>query len=97
MNVGLVLMVLLSVLPVGILQTWASVEVGTWWARSAEFSHGPYMNTLHWLRTPGDALFAIGAVVLGWFLLGLCAGWSLERKGHVEQGSTDVTGIGPRA
>ena len=35
MNVGLMLMVLLSVLSVGILQTWVSVEVGTWWARSA--------------------------------------------------------------
>ena len=95
MNVGLMLMVLLSVLPVGILQTWASVEVGTWWARSARFLHGPYMNTLRWLRIPGDTLFALGALVLVWFVLGLRLGWSLERRGHVEEGSTEVTGLKP--
>src|SRR4029077_15326528 len=37
LNVGLALMVLLSLLPVGLLQTWASVEHGMWYARSAEF------------------------------------------------------------
>jgi nitric oxide reductase subunit B len=29
-NIGLTLMVLLSLLPIGLLQTWASVEYGTW-------------------------------------------------------------------
>ena len=41
MNVGLALMVLLSLLPVGLLQTWASVEHGMWYARSAEFLQTP--------------------------------------------------------
>jgi len=36
-NIGLALMVLISVLPVGLMQTWASVEHGMWYARSAEF------------------------------------------------------------
>ena len=36
-NIGLALMSLLSLLPVGLLQTWASVEHGMWYARSAEF------------------------------------------------------------
>ena len=40
-NIGLALMVLLSLLPVGLLQTWASVEKGTWYARSAEFMQTP--------------------------------------------------------
>jgi nitric oxide reductase subunit B len=90
MNGGLALMVLLSVLPVGLLQTWASVEVGTWWARSAEFMKTPLMDTLRWLRVPGDTIFAIGALVLGWFVLGLATGWSLEPTHHVEPGSTAV-------
>ncbi|HTP30122.1 MAG TPA: cbb3-type cytochrome c oxidase subunit I, partial [Anaeromyxobacteraceae bacterium] len=94
MNIGLMLMVLLSMLPVGILQTWASVEVGTWWARSSEFLHGPHMSVLRWMRIPGDTVFAIGALVLGWFVLGLRVGWSLRQKGRVEQGSTEVTGMG---
>ncbi len=60
-NLGLAAMVLLSVLPVGLLQTWAAVEHGYWYARSAEFLHTPLMNTLRWLRVIGDSVFAIGA------------------------------------
>ena len=55
-------MVLLSVLPVGLLQTWASVEHGYWYARSAEFLHTPLMDTLRWMRVFGDTVFAAGAV-----------------------------------
>ncbi len=89
-NVGLALMVLLSLLPIGLLQAEASVEVGTWWARSAEFMQQPLMHTLRWLRVPGDTLFAIGAVLLGWFVLGLRTGWSLAPRGAVAPGSTEV-------
>ena len=94
-NAGLALMVLLSTLPVGLLQAWASVEVGTWWARSAEFMKTPLMDTLRWLRVPGDTIFALGALLLGWFVLGLATGWSLERRGAVAAGSTEV-GVGGR-
>jgi nitric oxide reductase subunit B len=96
-NGGLMAMVLLSVLPVGLLQAWASVEVGTWWARSAEFMQQPLMNTLRWLRVPGDTVFAVGALVLGWFVLGLKTGWSLERHGAVAPGSTEVSEAPPGA
>jgi nitric oxide reductase subunit B len=77
MNIGLALMVLLSLLPVGLLQTWASVEHGYWYARSAEFLQTDLMHTLRWLRVIGDTLFAIGTLALGWFVLGLKTGWSL--------------------
>jgi nitric oxide reductase subunit B len=80
-NIGLTLMVLLSLLPVGLLQAWASVEHGMWYARSAEFMQTPLMDTLRWLRVIGDTIFAAGAVALGWFVLGLKTGWSLEREG----------------
>lgn len=79
-NVGLALMVLISVLPVGLLQTWASVEHGLWYARSADFLQSDLMNTLRWLRVIGDTIFALGAVGLGWFVLGLKTGWSLRRE-----------------
>jgi nitric oxide reductase subunit B len=78
-NAGLVLMVVLSLLPIGVLQTQAAIEQGTWWARSAEFMQTPLMDTLRWLRVPGDVLFAVGAVLLAWFVVGLKTGWSLER------------------
>jgi nitric oxide reductase subunit B len=77
-NVGLALMVLISLLPVGLLQTWASVEHGLWYARSAEFLQTGLMNTLRWLRVVGDTIFAIGVVALGWFVLGLKTGWSVS-------------------
>jgi nitric oxide reductase subunit B len=80
-NIGLSLMVLLSLLPVGLLQTWASVEHGTWYARSAEFMQTPIMDTLRWLRIVGDTIFAIGVMALGWFVLGLKTGWSIA-PGH---------------
>ncbi|HEX2691043.1 MAG TPA: cbb3-type cytochrome c oxidase subunit I, partial [Kofleriaceae bacterium] len=61
-NIGLGAMVLLSVLPVGLLQTWASVEQGYWYARSAEFLHTPLMATLRWMRVIGDSIFTAGAI-----------------------------------
>ncbi|MBX6311728.1 MAG: nitric-oxide reductase large subunit, partial [Isosphaeraceae bacterium] len=76
-NIGLALMVLLSLLPVGLLQTWASVEHGTWYARSAEFMQTSTMDTLRWLRIVGDTIFAVGILALGWFVAGLKTGWSL--------------------
>jgi nitric oxide reductase subunit B len=80
LNIGLVLMIVLSLLPVGILQTAASIEHGMWYARSAEFMQQPYMQKLRWLRVIGDTVFAMGAVGIGWFVIGLKTGWSLEGK-----------------
>jgi nitric oxide reductase subunit B len=79
-NIGLALMVLLSVLPVGLLQTWASVEHGMWYARSAEFMQTPLLDKLRWMRVIGDTIFALGTVSLGWFVLGLKTGWSYAGK-----------------
>jgi nitric oxide reductase subunit B len=72
-NGGLMAMVLLSLLPVGLLQTWASVEVGYWYARSPEFLQTPLMNTLRWMRVPGDTLFAAGALALVVFVAWVAA------------------------
>ena len=80
MNIGLMLMALLSLLPIGLMQTWASVEHGFWYARSAEFLQTDTMNTLRWLRVIGDTIFACGTLALGWFVLGLKTGWSLTSE-----------------
>jgi nitric oxide reductase subunit B len=73
-------MVLLSVLPLGLLQTWASVEYGMWYARSAEFGQQPLMDNIRWLRVIGDTIFSLGVLALGWFVVGLKTGWSVNRK-----------------
>ncbi len=78
-NIGLMLMVLISVLPVGLLQTVASVKYGMWYARSAEFMQDPVLNNFRWMRVFGDTLFGIGAIALGWFVLGLKTGWSVKK------------------
>ncbi len=80
LNAGLVLMVTLSLLPIGILQTSAAVERGTWWARSADFLQTPLMSTLRWLRGPGDMVFAVGIFAIAYFVLGMMGGWSFEGK-----------------
>jgi nitric oxide reductase subunit B len=77
-NIGLMAMVLISVLPRGLMQTWASVETGFWYARSAEFLQTPVMDTLRWLRVIGDTIFGVGILVLAWFVLGLKTGWSIR-------------------
>lgn len=79
-NAGLLLMVLISVLPVGLAQTVASVKHGLWYARSAEFLETPALETVRWLRVIGDTIFAIGALVLGWFVFGLKGGWSVMKE-----------------
>lgn len=71
MNVGLFSMVVFSLLPVGLLQTSASVNVGYWYARSPEFLQTPLMNGLRWARVFGDTLFGLGAVAFVVFSIGL--------------------------
>ncbi len=77
-NIGLLLMALLSLLPLGLLQTIASVEHGLWYARSAEFMQTPRMDVIRWLRVIGDTIFSLGALALGWFVIGLKTGHSLN-------------------
>jgi nitric oxide reductase subunit B len=79
-NIGLLAMVLLSVLPVGLAQTWVSVKYGMWYARSAEFMQDPTLNTFRWMRVFGDTIFAAGTLALAWFIFGLKGGWSIEKK-----------------
>jgi len=78
LNIGLLLMVLLSVLPVGLAQTIASVDEGMWYARSAEFNQQDYIITFKWLRFVGDTIFAVGSISLTYFVFGLRFGWSLK-------------------
>jgi nitric oxide reductase subunit B len=70
-NGGLLAMLLLSLLPIGLMQTYESVTNGYWSARSAEFMQTPIMQTFRWMRGIGDTVFALGAVAFVWFTLDL--------------------------
>jgi len=79
-NIGLLLMVVISILPVGLAQTVASVTHGLWYARSAEFLQNPTLDTIRWLRMIGDTVFSAGVLGLAYFVVGLKTGWSVEEE-----------------
>lgn len=66
LNIGLSMMALLTLLPLGLLQLNAVLNHGYWYARSAEFMGKPIIDLLVWMRVPGDTIFSIGALFLAW-------------------------------
>ena len=97
LNIGLTLMSVLSMFPIGIQQAIASIQTGVWYARSAQFMQRPEMQTLRWMRVPGDVIFTIGTVILALFVIGLITGHSYEKSGdqnvaQVEEGHVLVAG-----
>jgi nitric oxide reductase subunit B len=85
LNIGLMAMVVISLLPLGLMQTWASVKYGYWYARSAEFLSTPLMENIKWSRMFGDTIFAIGAIALVIFVFGLATGHSLKKEKSVSE------------
>ena len=66
LNLGLVMMLFGSLLPIGFIQAHAAISEGLWWARSAEFvEQTPIIHTLRWARTIGDVVFILGAIAFG--------------------------------
>lgn len=74
LNIGLGAMVFLSLVPSGIYQAYHSITHGFWYARSPAVIHSPIMETLVWMRVPGDVVFSAGAVFLAVFLAKLLLG-----------------------
>ncbi|MEP7340888.1 MAG: cbb3-type cytochrome c oxidase subunit I, partial [Acidobacteriota bacterium] len=70
-NIGMLMEIVLSLLPIGLLQTYQSVSVGYWSARSPEFMQTSLMHFLRWMRIVGDMVFAVGAVAFVYFALDL--------------------------
>jgi len=79
-NIGLLAMVGISLLPVGLMQTWASVETGYWYARSPEFLQTGTIETFRWLRVIGDTIFALGSLAIAAFVIGLKTGNTTRRE-----------------
>ena len=76
-NVGLAMMALFTLLPMGPLQLLAAIDEGYWYARSAEFMQQPIIELLVWMRVPGDTIFAVGSLLLTWFIASL---WLRPRR-----------------
>jgi nitric oxide reductase subunit B len=86
LNLGLAAMAVFSLLPLGLMQVYASVTEGFWYARSAEFLQQPLMQTLVWLRVPGDVIFSVGVGALALFVFRLFVG--RREEATVKAGST---------
>lgn len=88
LNIGLVLMLFTSLLPVGIIQFAASASEGLWYARSEAFLQQPLLETLRWIRTFGDVVFIVGALAVTWQVIkGL---WFPDAQKQI--GSTQAVG-----
>lgn len=74
LNLGLAMMVFISLVPAGLYQAWASISQGMWFARSPDVIHSQFMETLVWLRVPGDVVFSVGVFFLAWFAVRLLRG-----------------------
>lgn len=69
LNIGLAMMVFLSLMPQGLYQTYQRSTHGYAYARSAEVIHDPVMQALVWARVPGDVVFGIGALAFATFVV----------------------------
>ena len=58
-NVGLAMMVTMSLFPSGILQIWDVVQHGYWHARSLDYIGSERSRLIEWLRLPGDLVFIL--------------------------------------
>ncbi len=66
LNIGLTLMLVLSVIPVGVLQLLEAIGRDYATARSLAFYEQPVVHLLNKLRLPGDAMIIVGAFLLAW-------------------------------
>lgn len=74
LNLGLAAMVFISLLPIGLVQFFAVLENGYWYARSPAVIHSELVETLVWLRMPGDVLFSFGGIFIAIFFAKLIIG-----------------------
>ena len=63
LNIGLAWMVFASLLPLGVLQLYHSVNEGYFEARSLGYITQPGNAVLEWLRLPGDVVFIVGGIL----------------------------------
>jgi nitric oxide reductase subunit B len=63
LNIGLAWMMFATLLPLGTLQLWASVNQGYYEARTLGYLTQPGNLVLEWMRMPGDVVFMIGGIL----------------------------------
>lgn len=81
LNLGLALMIVLSLFPAGIAQLIDVVDNGYWHARSLAYTGGAWPRLLEWMRLPGDLVFILFGAVPIFIALALGYGtlWSTPK------------------
>jgi len=89
LNIGLSLMLVLDLFPVGFHQLSAVMEHGYWYARAEDYIQGEVFQALTWARIVGGLLFLFGGVIpLVHFLLTAC------RSLKTDPVTTQLEGVG---
>lgn len=63
LNIGLMLMILVNLIPIGVIQLNDSFKYGYWHSREMAFFGQPIVRIFEWLRMPGDVLFIVGGIL----------------------------------
>lgn len=63
LNIGLLMMVIFSMFPGGVLQLLDVLNNGYWHARSLAYTGQSQARLIEWLRTPGDVIFIVVGVL----------------------------------
>jgi len=83
-NLGLAWMSFATLLPLGILQLYASVNDGYFAARQLSFITNPTNSIFEWMRLPGDLLLIIGGVLPFLYLCWLGVRYRVKRDSSAE-------------
>jgi len=79
LNIGLALMVLLSLFPGGVLQLRDVLRNGYWHARSTAYLTEGMSKLIEWFRLPGDLVFGIVGVLPLVLAIGMTY-WYIRKK-----------------
>lgn len=88
LNAGLMGMILMTLLPIGTIQSLQTYERGYWWARSFEFYSQPVINKLLWLRMVPDTVFIVVGILP--IVAGLAYGYFHLRRTTAEEAGAQV-------
>lgn len=91
LNIGLILMIFLSLLPIGLIQAKASISTGLWYARGLEISQSPWIQNLRWFRIAGDIIFAFGGLLFATAVLDRAGVYSFNEQPLVNEENEPVT------
>lgn len=86
LNTGLLMMVVFSLFPGGVMQIMDVLENGYWHARSLAYTGQEMARLIEWLRTPGDLVFIFVGVVPA--LIGVSKCYFNMRRGDMVSNRT---------